>query len=151
VVVLRNFGSVLNSLAMLTTRQILVIKLSWSYLSNRLGDFGHIFYKTLFELSPETKALFSNDLEVQKLKFSDMVNRIVVSIQTPENIDEILVNLGESHSGYGVKQHHFDAVSLAFLLSLKKMLKKKFNADTEEAWTMAFNYIAFKMKQYCPQ
>jgi hemoglobin-like flavoprotein len=131
---------------MLNPRQTLLIKLSWSHLSNRLEDFGETFYEVLFELYPEVKPLFKTDPEVQRQKFSSMMNHIVATIQYPERLEQELHEMGSRHVSYGVADDQYDKVMIAFLLAMEKRLKKKWDDETKEAWTMAFVYIGSQMK-----
>jgi hemoglobin-like flavoprotein len=132
---------------MLSQRQTLLIKLSWSHLSNRLEEFGDTFYRILFDLEPSLKPMFKNDMEAQREKFSSMVNHIVAHVQHTEKLDVELQGLGDRHIGYGVKPQHYDMLMIAFLLALERKLKRKWDNETKEAWTMAFVYIISQMKK----
>jgi hemoglobin-like flavoprotein len=135
---------------MLTDRQVLNIKLSWSYISIRLDDFGAAFYKILFEMDPSLRFMFKGDMGNQMKKFGEMVNHIVSHMQSVGALEVDFNKLGESHAGIGVRTEHYDTVAIAFLLAMKKTLKRKMNEETQEAWTMAFSMIAQKMKNYRP-
>jgi methyl-accepting chemotaxis protein len=132
---------------MLNPRQILLIKLSWSHLSNRLEDFGDTFYKILFDLEPGLRSLFKNDMESQREKFSFMVNHIVAHVQHEGKIEAGIRALGERHIDYGVKPQHYDTVMIALLLALERRLKKKWDTETKEAWTMALVYVISQMRR----
>jgi methyl-accepting chemotaxis protein len=132
---------------MLNPRQILLIKISWSYLSGRLEEFGDTFYRILFDLEPSLRAVFKNDIVVQQEKFSAMVNHIVTHIQHTPALDPDLRQLGHRHLDYGVEPQHYDTVMIAFLLALEKRLKRKWDNETKEAWTMAFVYVVSQMRR----
>jgi methyl-accepting chemotaxis protein len=132
---------------MLSPRQTLLIKLSWSHLSNRLDEFGETFYRILFDLEPALKPMFKSDMEMQRAKFSAMVNHIVAHVQHPEKIEGEIQHLGYRHIDYGVKPQHYDMVMIAFLLAMERNLKRKWDTETKEAWTMAFVFIISQMKK----
>jgi hemoglobin-like flavoprotein len=132
---------------MLNPRQILLIKVSWSYLSGRLEEFGDTFYRILFDLEPSLRAMFKNNMEAQQEKFSAMVNYIVAHIQHTPGLDPDLRQLGHRHIDYGVAPEHYDTVMIAFLLALEKRLKRKWDNETKEAWTMAFVYVVSQMRR----
>jgi hemoglobin-like flavoprotein len=132
---------------MLSPRQTLLIKLSWSHLSNRLDEFGDTFYRILFDIEPALKPLFKNSMDLQREKFSSMVNHIVAHVQHAEKIEGEIRSLGDRHIGYGVEPQHYDMVMIAFLLALERKLKRKWDTETKEAWTMAFVYIISQMKR----
>jgi hemoglobin-like flavoprotein len=131
---------------MLNARQTLLIKLSWSHLSSRLEEFGETFYKILFDIQPDLKRMFSGNMEIQQQKFSAMVNHIVAHVQHSEKVEPELRALGTRHVDYGVERQHYDTIMIAFLLALEKKLKRKFDPETKEAWTMAFVYISSHMQ-----
>ncbi len=132
---------------MLNPRQTLLIKVSWSHLSSRLEEFGDTFYKILFDLEPSLKPMFKNDMEVQQQKFSAMVNHIVAHIQHTPKLDGELHQMGQRHIDYGVEPKHYDTLMIAFLLALEKRLKRKWDNETKEAWTMAFVYVVSQMRR----
>jgi hemoglobin-like flavoprotein len=132
---------------MLSPRQTLLIKLSWSHLANRLEDVGDTFYRILFEMDPTSKPMFQSSMEVQRQKFSSMMNSIVAQIQHTQQVEGKLEKLGHQHLDYGVAPQHYDLVMIAFLLALEKKLKRKWDNETKEAWTMALVYIISHMKK----
>jgi hemoglobin-like flavoprotein len=131
---------------MLSPRQTLLIKLSWSHLTNRLEDFGDKFYEVLFEMDPALREMFSDDMTKQRAKFSGMVNHIVSNIQHADKLDNDLKELGDRHVGYRVKASHYDTIMMAFLVSLEKVLERNWDSETKQAWTVAFVYIVARMK-----
>ena len=132
---------------MLNPRQILLIKVSWSYLSGRIEEFGDTFYRTLFEMEPTLKAMFKNDMAHQHQKFSTMINHIVAHIQHTPGLDPELRQMGHRHIDYGVAPEHYDSMMIAFLLALEKRLKRKWDNETKEAWTMGFVYVVSQMRR----
>jgi len=132
---------------MLNPRQTLLIKLSWSHLSNRLEDFGDTFYNILFDIEPALRSLFKNDMEKQKLKFAAMMNHIVSRLQYTDKLDDELKALGQRHLSYGVTPDQYDKVMIAFLLTMEKRLKRRWDTETRDAWTMAFVYMGSQMKR----
>jgi hemoglobin-like flavoprotein len=132
---------------MLSPRQTLLIKVSWSYLSGRLEEFGDTFYRILFDLEPSLRGMFKNDIATQQEKFSAMVNHIVAHIQHTPELGTELSHLGHRHVDYGVEARHYDTMMIAFLLALEKRLKRKWDNETKEAWTMAFVYVVSQMRR----
>jgi hemoglobin-like flavoprotein len=135
---------------MLSPRQTLLIKLSWSHLSNRLEEIGETFYEVLFDLYPELRPMFRETMATQQQKFSTMMNHIVAQIQFPGKLEKDLAEMGTRHAGYGVTDDQYDKVMIAFLLAMEKKLKKNWDSETKEAWTMAFVYIGSQMKHAKP-
>jgi hemoglobin-like flavoprotein len=132
---------------MLNTRQTLLVKLSWSYFSNRLEEFGDTFYRILFDMEPALRPMFLNDMEVQRRKFSAMMNHIVWQLTNPNQVKGDIRRLGSRHIDYGVRPEHYDTLMIAFLLTMERKLKSKWDNETKEAWTMALVYIMSEMKK----
>ena len=72
---------------MLTKKEIVLIKKSWSLLGKVdpviVGD---VFYSKLFFDNPELRKMFPEDMESQYRKFVDMLNTIIARL---EKIDEL--------------------------------------------------------------
>jgi len=131
---------------MLTLRQLLLIKLSWSYLSNRLGYFGEEFYRILFAQSPALRSLFKSDLDLQEQKFATMINYVVSKVQSLNSIDNELKDLGQRHREYGVTKQHYVLTKDSFLEALKNTLADDLDEETFQAWSVALDLIIEKIE-----
>ena len=70
---------------MLTDRQKDVLRESWRLVVPIADTAADLFYKRLFELRPDYRALFKSDLARQKKKLLAMLAFIVKSIDWPES------------------------------------------------------------------
>ena len=117
-----------------------------------------MFYKRLFELRPEYRALFKPDMSTQKRKLVAMLAFIVKSIDWPESAWQesvredddlflIVLALGRRHSDlYDVPDAAYDAVGEALLWTLDYGLGKAFDAETRAVWTQLYLLLATTMK-----
>lgn len=134
------------------------IKDSWRLVVPIAETAADLFYKKLFELRPEYRRLFSEDLRGQKRKLLAMLGFIVKSLDWPESswreeVGEdddlclILLALGRRHTDlYRVPDAGYDAVAEALLWTLDYGLGKKFDARTRAAWTRVYQLVALTMK-----
>lgn len=143
---------------MLTDRQKDVLRESWRLVVPIAETAADLFYKRLFELRPEYRALFKPDMATQKRKLVAMLSFIVKSIDWPESAWQesvredddlflIVLALGRRHSDlYGVPDDAYDAVGEALLWTLDYGLGKAFDAETRAVWTQLYMLLATTMK-----
>src|SRR5215207_6093177 len=75
------------------------------------GRVADSFYEALFEIAPETRSLFRDDLAALKLKFMNMLASIVGAVERPEMFTSILTHLGRQHRRFGVKAAYYECPS----------------------------------------
>jgi hemoglobin-like flavoprotein len=143
---------------MLTDDEKAAIKDSWRLVVPIAETAADLFYKKLFELRPEYRRLFPEDMRAQKRKLIAMLAFIVKSLDWPESAwretvpeeDDlclIVLALGRRHSDlYHVPDSSYDAVGEALLWTLDYGLGKKFDTPTRAAWTHVYTLLALTMK-----
>lgn len=143
---------------MLTDRQKDVLRESWRLVVPIAETAADLFYKRLFELRPEYRELFKEDMTAQKRKLLAMLSFIVKSIDWPESAWQesvredddlflIALALGRRHADlYGVPDTAYEAVGEALLWTLDYGLGKAFDAETRSVWTQLYMLLATTMK-----
>lgn len=117
----------------LTASEIRLIAESYDLVS--VGRrFARNFYTRLFELSPEIRNLFPEDLSVQVVKLTEMLSILVSKLDHPHELVTMLEEIGERHRGYGVFAHHFAPVGRALFDTLASELGPRFDEPTRRAW-----------------
>jgi methyl-accepting chemotaxis protein len=128
-----------------TTHTIHAIRTSF----NRVESIGHvaglIFYKRLFELAPNLRPMFPNEIEDQSMKLLDILTSALSMLERPEELRITLEQLGARHVDYGVKREHYDIVGTALLDMLASVLGRDFDPTLREAWTALYGAIATTM------
>ncbi|HVJ46471.1 MAG TPA: globin domain-containing protein [Luteolibacter sp.] len=104
-----------------------------------------VFYQRLFELDPSLRPLFKTDIEVQANKLMEMLGAALSLLERPEELTEVLEELGARHVNYGVKTEHYATVGQALLDMLASVLDKEFDANTRIAWTDLYVAISETM------
>ncbi|MGA7119025.1 MAG: globin domain-containing protein [Polyangiaceae bacterium] len=131
---------------------------SWRLVLPIAETASDLFYKKLFELRPDYRRLFPEDMTAQKRKLLAMLSFVVKSLDWPESawrdtVSEeddlclVVLALGRRHSDlYKVPDSSYDFVGQALLYTLDYGLGKKFDAPTRAAWTRVYQLLALTMK-----
>ena len=104
-----------------------------------------MFYDRLFEIAPDVKSLFTNDMPSQGRMLMAMIGAAVKGLDQLESIVPVVEKLGRNHSGYGVKPEHYQPVAEALLWTLERGLGDEWNEDLAAAWTEAYTLLATTM------
>ena len=126
----------------MTPEQIALVQGSFRQVTPMAARIADLFYGRLFELAPEVRPLFPDDLAEQKKKLMQMLGLAVTGLNSPETLLPAVVGLGERHSGYEVAPEHYAIVGEALIWALKQGLGNEFTQDVEEAWTAAYGTLA---------
>lgn len=103
------------------------------------------FYDRLFELAPETRAMFPDDLARQKAKLVETLAVLVVHLGDRAMFTGHLRRLGRHHVAYGVEAAHYGPAAEALLDSLQGVLGSRFTPEMRAAWTVLYGEIAASM------
>lgn len=143
---------------MITDEEKTAIRESWRLVVPIADTAADLFYRKLFELRPEYRRLFSDDMRAQKKKLVAMLAFVVKSLDWPDSAwresvaDEddlclVLLALGRRHADlYHVPDAGYEAVAEALLWTLDYGLGKRFDAPTRAAWTHVYQLLALTMK-----
>jgi len=107
---------------------------------------GALFYQRLFDLNPELRPLFKNDMRIQGVKLMTMLAMVVYNLHEPGQVLPAIRDLGVRHVGYGVKLADYDALEDALLWALAQALGDDFTPAARDAWTVCYREFAGEMK-----
>ncbi|MBZ0310677.1 MAG: hemin receptor [Anaerolineae bacterium] len=128
---------------MLTEEQRILVTESFASLVPITNEAAAIFYSHLWEIAPETKALFANsDMTQLGIKLMQTLGVAVRAIHDQDTIAPFLRDLGRRHLGYGVHKEQYTLVELALLRMIGHCLGDNFTPQVREAWVAAYAYIA---------
>ena len=131
----------------MTPEQISLIKLTFVRVLDIKKEAGRLFYQRLFEIAPDTRALFKTDIEEQSRKLMDSLALAVASLRNGPALTEMLDGLGRRHAAYGVKDEHYGKVGEALIWTLEKGLGDAFTPEARQAWTALYGAVADAMKK----
>jgi hemoglobin-like flavoprotein len=126
--------------------QIQLVKKTWSYAIVKSDEAGETFYKRLFEVAPDVKHLFSEDIKVQSRKLMHMITYIVTKLDKLDTIVEEINSLARRHRKYGAKPEHYAVVGECLIYTLKTGLGERWNKETEDAWVAVYTVLSRAMK-----
>ena len=129
----------------MTPEQIALVQSSFKRLGPDLPAVTARFYEELFQRDPELRPLFTTDMAEQRVKFAQKLTEIVRSMP---RLGELLVHtraLGARHVGYGVRATDYQTVGDSLIAAIAAILGDEFDAETREAWVLAFNIVAETM------
>lgn len=131
---------------------------SWR-LAEPLGEtVTELFYRRLFELAPQYRALFGEDMEPQKRKLLTMLRFLVKSCDWPDEtwsqtVDSdndlflVVLALGRRHTDlYRVPDEAYATVGEALLWTLDYGLGEAFDHATRDAWSSLYTLVSNTMK-----
>ncbi|MAO57400.1 MAG: hemin receptor [Rhodospirillaceae bacterium] len=131
----------------MTPEQIALVQDSFKSVVPIADTAADIFYGRLFEVAPQLRPMFPQDMSEQKKKLMQMIGVAVNSLHQIETIVEPVQDLGRRHVGYGVKDEHYEIVGGALLWTLGQGLGDAFTPEVEEAWAEAYGLLATVMKE----
>ena len=124
-----------------------LVQSSWAKVRPIAAQAAELFYRRLFDIAPEMKALFKGDMRVQGHRLMDMIDIAVNDLDRWDQLTPALEALGRRHVGYGVKEADYDAVAAALLWTLEQGLGPAFTDDVKLAWTNTYTQLADTMKK----
>jgi hemoglobin-like flavoprotein len=107
--------------------------------------FAELFYARLFELKPEARTLFPEDIEQQKVKLTAMLATIVGALDRPEMFTSIVEHLGRQHARFGVTGADYPIVGDALMWSLGRTLGMQLTPEARLGWTELFERVRLSM------
>jgi hemoglobin-like flavoprotein len=129
----------------MTPQQIALVQTSFAKVVPIAGTAADLFYARLFEIAPDVRRLFPDDLALQKKKLMVMLGTAVNGLSHLDALLPAVHALGERHGGYGVQAEHFAPVGAALLWTLKQGLGEAFTPAVEEAWATAYGVLSRAM------
>lgn len=130
----------------MTPQQVKLVQDSFGKVAPIATQAGDIFYARLFEIAPEVRPMFPDDISGQRDKLMKMLATAVTNLYQVEKIIPAVQDLGRRHVGYGVEDAHYDTVGSALIWTLEKGLGNAFTDDVKDAWVAAYGTLAGVMK-----
>lgn len=132
---------------MLTNQvQIDLIEASFEDVKLRKSEFAEAFYSRLFRNHPELQPLFSQtDTERQATKLYAALVLLVENLRHPEELERVLLPLGEKHIGYGATPETFPKVGGTIIGTLRELLGDTWTPPLNEAWEFTLQEVTATM------
>ena len=130
----------------MTPEQVAMVQESFKKVVPIAGTAADLFYGRLFEIAPEVRPLFPDDLKEQKKKLIGMLATAVTNLHQVDKIIPAVEDLGRRHVKYGVTSKHYEPVGTALLWTLEKGLGDHFTPPLKAAWTETYLTLAGVMQ-----
>jgi hemoglobin-like flavoprotein len=103
------------------------------------------FYNRFFELAPETRSLFKDDIAEQGRLLIAALARIVTGLSHQQDVLPTLRELAVRYVAYGARAEHYPMVGDALLWMIDRMSSPEVDMPTREAWRAAYDLVAEAM------
>lgn len=130
----------------MTPEEIALVEGSMHSVSGSLDELAVRFYARLFAAAPDAQALFTHDPALQRAKFVEELEEIVVVIRDMPAFLERTHELGARHRGYGVRAAHYRTAGDALVGALGDVMGDEMTDEMRDAWRQAFDLVAETMQ-----
>jgi hemoglobin-like flavoprotein len=131
----------------LTAQHVALVQMTFRSVQPMSATAAELFYKRLFEIEPETAALFKGDMRRQGREFMQVLAVAVGGLSNLSTLVPMVQQLGVRHAGYGVRASHYDSVRQALLYTLAVILQDEYTDEVRSAWASAYAMLAGIMKE----
>src|ERR1700723_3201328 len=126
----------------LSVKQMRLVRESFESLGEYENSVVLLFYGRLFEIAPETRALFKIDIPEQAKKLMEMLRWTVEALDHFEELLPALGDLGRKHVIHGVQAYQYDKLRSALLWAMGQALGLEFDRETRGAWDQLITTIS---------
>jgi nitric oxide dioxygenase len=125
-----------------TPQQVSLVQQSFSKVAPIAPQAADLFYGRLFEVAPQVRALFPEDMSEQKKKLMGMLAAVVNGLDKLDAILPAASALAKRHVAYGAAAEHYPVVGGALLWTLEKGLGEAWTPELADAWTDAYTTLS---------
>lgn len=129
----------------MTPHQIKLVQTSFAKVAPIAATAADLFYGRLFEIAPQVRAMFPDDLSDQKKKLMAMLGFAVAGLSHLDTLVPAVQALGRRHAGYGVTAAQYTPVGAALLWTLQQGLGEAFTPEVKDAWATAYITLSTTM------
>jgi len=122
----------------MTPDQVKLVQDSFAKVAPIADTAATLFYDRLFEVAPQVRGLFPDDMSEQKIKLMGMLAVVVKGLDNLPAILPAASMLAKRHVAYGATPAHYPVVGGALLWTLEKGLGPGWTPEVAEAWTAAY-------------
>ena len=129
----------------MTPDQVKAIQDSFKLVAPISDQAAALFYGRLFEIAPETRALFKIDIHEQATKLMETLRMTVEALDRFEELVPVLADLGRKHGTHGVQAYQYEKLRSALLWAMGQALGLEFDRETRAAWDQLIATISSVM------
>lgn len=129
----------------MTPQEVALVQASFAKVAPISDKAGELFYGRLFEIAPQVRPMFPDDITEQRKKLMKMLGMVVNNLHQVEKIVPAAQDLGRRHVAYGAKPEHYPVVGEALLWTLETGLGPEFTPEVKSAWVAAYGTLSSVM------
>jgi hemoglobin-like flavoprotein len=122
----------------MTPDQIKLVQDSFAKVAPISAKAAELFYGRLFEIAPQVRAMFPDDMSEQRKKLMAMLTIVVQGLNNLDTILPAASALAKRHISYGAEAAHYPVVGQALLWTLEQGLGPSWTPEVAAAWTGAY-------------
>ncbi len=127
---------------MISEKDIENIRTSWDFImADGLNNMLQ-FYAHLFEIAPETRVYFRDDMTKLSEKLSYTINILVSNIDRFDSLKPTLEELGRTHNNLNIQPSDYIQVKLALLHTVKAVMGPVFHEDIGKSWDKVLTAVS---------
>jgi hemoglobin-like flavoprotein len=126
----------------MTPDQVKLVQDSFAKVAPISEQAAVLFYDRLFEVAPQVKAMFPDDMTEQRRKLMMMLAAVVSGLGDLESILPVASALAKRHVGYGATAEHYPVVGAALLWTLEQGLGDGWTPELADAWATAYGTLS---------
>jgi len=131
----------------MTPEQVQLLRDSFARVAPQADIAALVFYRHLFTLAPELRALFNTSIELQGRKLMESLRYTIATLEKPDELVPVLEGMGRRHVTYGTKAEHYALVQQAMLQMLSEVLGHSYTAAAATAWGEALEFVSAAMQR----
>ncbi len=131
----------------MTPDQIELVQQSFARIAPISDQAATIFYKRLFEVAPQVKMMFPENMTEQRGKLMATLAAVVNGLSDLPSILPAASALAIRHVSYGARREHYPVVGAALLWTLEQGLGARFTPEVAAAWAAVYQALASTMRQ----
>ena len=129
----------------MTPDHVKLVQESFSKVAPIADQAAVIFYDRLFEVAPQVRLMFPNDMREQRKKLMATLAVVVNGLANLEAVLPAASALAKRHVSYGAKPEHYPVVGGALLWTLEQGLGEAWTPEVAAAWTAAYGTLSTYM------
>jgi hemoglobin-like flavoprotein len=109
------------------------------------------FYSRFFEIAPDARRLFPEDMNRLHLKLMDTIAAIVGALDNRALFQSIISHTALQHARFGVSSAQFAAFGDALIWSLEEQFGSAFTPELRQAWITLYEAVQTEMMAGIPR
>jgi len=126
----------------MTPQDVKLVQDSFAKVAPISEQAAELFYGRLFEIAPQVRAMFPDDMTEQRKKLMATLAIVVNGLANLEAILPAASALAKRHVDYGAQAAHYPVVGEALLWTLEKGLGSAWTPPVAAAWTAAYTTLS---------